>query len=80
MRKISTHIKRWKKWRKHNINSKFYQCLVLIGFIHSPTLAITFTDEEYAEWNRKMDETLKGNECLSHAISRKTDEIFKGVR
>ena len=30
------HYKKWKKWRRRNINSLFYQLLVLIGLVHSP--------------------------------------------
>lgn len=31
------HYKKWKKWQKRNGNSRFYQLLVLIGFMHSPS-------------------------------------------
>lgn len=31
------HYKKWKKWRKRNTNGKFYQLLVLIGLVHSPS-------------------------------------------
>ena len=31
------HYKKWKKWQKRNGNSRFYQLLVLIGLVHSPS-------------------------------------------
>lgn len=31
------HYKKWKKWQKRNCNSGFYQLLVLIGLVHSPS-------------------------------------------
>lgn len=31
------HYKKWKDWRKYNTNGWFYQFLVLIRFIHSPS-------------------------------------------
>lgn len=38
MNKIVKRIKCWYKWQKHCLNSMPYKFLVLIGFIHSPTL------------------------------------------
>ena len=29
--------KKWKKWRRRNINGRFYQFLILIGLMHSPS-------------------------------------------
>ena len=47
-------LKRWNKWRKHNLNSKQYQLLVLFGFIHSPTLDCTLTDEEEEAYHQRL--------------------------
>lgn len=38
--KLLDHIKIWNKWRKRNTNSQFYKFLVLVGFIHSPTMSV----------------------------------------
>lgn len=40
------HFKRWNKWRKKSLNGPIYKFLVLIGFVKSPTLMFTLTDEE----------------------------------
>lgn len=44
--KLVRHIKRWNKWRKGSMNSKFYKFLVLLGLYKSPTFALMLTDEE----------------------------------
>ena len=36
--------KKWKNWRKYNINSRFYQFLVLIGVAHSPSFEVWYYD------------------------------------
>ena len=36
--------KKWKNWRKYNINGWFYQFLVLIGFVHSPSFEVWYYD------------------------------------
>jgi hypothetical protein len=38
MPKLIKHIKTWNAWRKYNTNDKMHKFLVLIGFIHSPTM------------------------------------------
>lgn len=49
IRKGSTHVKRWNKWRKKNTNGKIHKFLVLIGLINSPSMALVLTDEEIAK-------------------------------
>ena len=44
--KMIRHIKRWNKWRKNNLNGKFYKFLVLIGIIKSPTMQMMIFFEE----------------------------------
>lgn len=34
--------KKWKKWQKRNTNGKFYQLLVLIGLVHSPSFEFLY--------------------------------------
>ena len=36
--------KKWKNWRKYNINGWFYQFLVLIGLAHSPSFEVWYYD------------------------------------
>ena len=58
MRRITNHVKRWNKWRKHNLNGPLHKFLVLIGLIKSPTMALVFTDEEVKqilETKRKLE-------------------------
>ena len=38
--KLIKHIKTWNRWRKYNTNDKMHKFLVLIGFIHSPTMGV----------------------------------------
>lgn len=38
--KLLNHIQIWNKWRKRNTNSRFYKFLVLVGFMHSPTMSV----------------------------------------
>lgn len=52
-------FKRWKAWRKHNLNSKFYQFLVLLKIVESPTMPYTFTDEELQAFQDGFREGLK---------------------
>lgn len=40
MAKLIHHIKIWNRWRKYNTNDKMHKFLVLIGFIHSPTMEV----------------------------------------
>lgn len=58
MNRITNHLKRWNKWRKHSLNSPIYKFLVLIGVVRSPTLSLTLTDEEI----RKYQEMIYGKE------------------
>lgn len=51
---MTKRLRRWNKWRKHNLNSKPYQLLVLFGFIHSPTFYCTLTDEEEEAWHQRL--------------------------
>lgn len=44
--KIITHIQRWNKWRKSNLNHPVYQFFVLIGLFKSPTLPLVLLDDE----------------------------------
>lgn len=37
MTKTFERYKKWKKWRRRNINGRFYQFLILIGLMHSPS-------------------------------------------
>lgn len=36
------HIKVWNRWRKRNLNNKFYKFLVLLGIAKSPTFMIEY--------------------------------------
>ena len=47
-------LKRWNKWRKHNLNSKLYQLLVLLGLQYSPTLHFTLLDEEEEAYHQRL--------------------------
>ena len=44
--KLITHVKRWNKWRKSNLNHPLYKFLVLIGWFKSPTLPLVLLDGE----------------------------------
>lgn len=58
---MTKRLRRWNKWRKHNLNSKLYQLLVLFGFIHSATFYCTLTDEEEEAWHQRLlDAVQKG--------------------
>ena len=48
-KRLINHVKRWNKWRKHCGNGWLHKILVLFGG-YSPTFALTFTDEEIAEF------------------------------
>lgn len=37
MKNLKERYKRWKDWKKYNHNSKFFQIMVFLGIIHSPT-------------------------------------------
>lgn len=52
---IFRHIRRWNKWRKDNLNSHFYQFLVLIGFVKSPTMALVLLDDEDVDIHDILD-------------------------
>ena len=54
MNKAITHIRRWNEWRKYNRNSKFYQLLVLTGFISSPTYWLTLLPEETEQMRKEI--------------------------
>ena len=45
MKKLRNHIRHWNNWRKYNLNSKFYQLLVLFG-LPSPTFSVYMFNEE----------------------------------
>ena len=49
MSRVITHIKRWNKWRKNNMNGKLHKSLVLIGIRKSITLQYILLDEEVDE-------------------------------
>ena len=49
MSKLITHIKRWNKWRKNNMNGKLHKFLVLLGIRKSITLQYVLLDEEVDE-------------------------------
>ena len=54
------HFKRWNGWRKHNLNSRFYKLLVLLGIVKSPTFALYLTEEELEKIHKAfMKEILK---------------------
>ena len=55
MKKVTEHIKRCNKWRKHNSNNWIHKVLVLIGLVKSPTMMLIFTDEE----EKQIQETAK---------------------
>lgn len=52
MKRPIRHFKRWNKWRKRCMNSRWYKFFVLIGLYKSPTLMLTLTDEEEDEVHR----------------------------
>lgn len=60
MGKLTTHIKRWNVWRKHNKNSIAHKILVLFGIIKSPTLNHTWTKAECKAFYDGFMEGLKG--------------------
>ena len=37
MSKLILHYQQWNRWRKNNLNSKFYKLLVLLKLRRSPT-------------------------------------------
>lgn len=47
MSRMVKHLKEWNKWRKRNMNGRFYKFLVLIKIEKSPTFEIMKTDEKY---------------------------------
>ena len=49
MKKIIKHIQRWNIWRKRNSNGPLHKFLVLIGFMKSPTMQLTWTPDEIKE-------------------------------
>lgn len=66
--KVINHIRRWLKWRKGNLNGRFYKFLVLIGVRKSPTLKYVWLDSEWramAKGFRKgMEDELKYDEPI----------------
>lgn len=58
---IFRHIRRWNKWRKGNLNSRFYQFLVLIGFVKSPTMVLVLLDDENVDIHDILDRYEKGD-------------------
>ena len=44
----------WKKWKKHNLNSRAYQLSVLFGFIASPTFIIEQSFALYEKERRSV--------------------------
>lgn len=57
-KRLINHIKRWNKWRKHCGNGRLYKISVLFGR-HSPTFALTFTDEEIAEFEQILTQAFE---------------------
>ena len=43
------HFRKWNEWRKQNLNSKFYQLLVLLKVYKSPTFDLYITKQEMQE-------------------------------
>ena len=43
------HFRKWNEWRKRNLNSKFYQLLVLLKVYKSPTFELYITKQEMQE-------------------------------
>ena len=43
------HFHKWNEWRKQNLNSKFYQLLVLLKVYKSPTFELYITKQEMQE-------------------------------
>lgn len=58
IKRLITHIKRWNKWRKRCVNGWLYKFLVLFG-MYSPTFALTFTDEEIAEFEQILTQAFE---------------------
>lgn len=63
---IFRHIRRWNKWRKGNLNSHFYQFLVLIGFVKSPTMALVLLDDEDVDIHDILDRFEKENNKMKN--------------
>lgn len=52
---MTKRYKKWKKWRRRNTNGKFYQLLVLIGFVYSPSFYFGIAKFTYfiiREWEK----------------------------
>ena len=53
------HFRKWNEWRKQNLNSKFYQLLILLKVFRSPTFELYITKQEmqeaFDEMNRIID-------------------------
>lgn len=58
--KVINHIRRWNKWRKGNLNGRFYKFLVLIGVKESPTLPLTWLDSELKAYRKGLEDGLYG--------------------
>ena len=52
MKRVINHIRRWNKWRKGSLNSRFYKFLVLIGVRKSPTMPHIWLDSEWKEFGK----------------------------
>lgn len=59
------HFRKWDEWRKRNLNSKFYQLLVLLKVYKSPTFDLYITKQEMQEAldeiNRIIDNENRGD-------------------
>lgn len=59
MKKLKNHIRHWNRWRKYNIDSKFYKLLVLFGICRSPTFyGDMFNEEIIASFQKGLSEGL----------------------
>lgn len=66
--KVINHIRRWNKWRKGSLNSRFYKFLVLIGIKKSPTMPHIWLDSEWKQFGegfrKGLEEGLKYDEPI----------------
>jgi len=75
MQKIIRHIKRWNKWRKNCLNSKFHKFLVLVGIIKSPTMPLILLDDEIKAFQDGIE---KGIIKMPYILSDDELKIIKG--
>lgn len=59
MNRLIKHIRRWNKWRKNCMNTKWHKLLVLLGLRKSPTMATIFLPEETNYFVAGIEEVLK---------------------